>query len=121
MSTDPTERLRRSCLALPEATERETWGGPTFRVHDKIFAMPRDRNGHPSVWCKAAPGIQEALIESKPTHYFFSPYVGHKGWIGVVLDGDLSWDDIADHIHESYRLIAPKRLVVMMSSNVGDG
>jgi len=35
----PTDRLRRICLALPEAEERETWGDPTFRVRDKIFAM----------------------------------------------------------------------------------
>jgi predicted DNA-binding protein (MmcQ/YjbR family) len=106
---DPTERLRHICLTLPEATERETWDAPTFRVRDKIFAMPRD--GHPSVWCKAAPGIQEALINSDPTHYYLPPYVGPKGWIGIRLDGDLPWDEIADHIHDSYRLIAPKRLV----------
>jgi predicted DNA-binding protein (MmcQ/YjbR family) len=95
VATDPNERLRRICLALPEATERETWDAPTFRVRDKIFAMPRGRDGRASVWCKAARGIQEALITSDPTHYFFPPYVGPKGWIGIRLDGDLPWDDIA--------------------------
>ena len=30
-------RLRRLCLALPEAEERETWETPTFRVRGKIF------------------------------------------------------------------------------------
>jgi hypothetical protein len=33
------ERARRICLALPESTEQEAWGEPTFRVKKKIFAM----------------------------------------------------------------------------------
>ena len=32
-------RLRRICLALPEAEERETWETPTFRIGGKIFCM----------------------------------------------------------------------------------
>jgi predicted DNA-binding protein (MmcQ/YjbR family) len=30
--------FRAIALALPEAEERETWGHPTFRVRDKMFA-----------------------------------------------------------------------------------
>jgi uncharacterized protein with HEPN domain len=41
--TNPTERLRRNSLSLPEATERETWDTPTFRVRDKIVAMSSDQ------------------------------------------------------------------------------
>ena len=32
------DELRRAALSLPEAEERETWGPPTFRVRDKLFA-----------------------------------------------------------------------------------
>jgi hypothetical protein len=32
-------RLRKVCLALPEAHEVEAWGEPTFRVRNKLFAM----------------------------------------------------------------------------------
>ena len=39
MSDDPLGRLREICLALPEATEKEAWGTPTFRVRNKIFTM----------------------------------------------------------------------------------
>ena len=31
-------QLRELALGLPGAEERETWGHPTFRVRDKIFA-----------------------------------------------------------------------------------
>jgi hypothetical protein len=30
------ERVRRLCLALPEAHEVEAWGEPTFRARNKI-------------------------------------------------------------------------------------
>jgi hypothetical protein len=48
-SDDPiTARLRRLCLALPEAAEKETWGDPTFRVRDRIFAMANRGDGRVS-------------------------------------------------------------------------
>ena len=34
----PATRLARICLALPEATVVEQWGGPTYRVRNTIFA-----------------------------------------------------------------------------------
>ena len=38
---DPLERARETCLALPEASEKEAWGAPTFRVRNKMFANLR--------------------------------------------------------------------------------
>ena len=104
------EQVRAHCFSLPAAEERETWGEPTFRIRDKIFALLRCRDGQHSVWCKAAPGMQQALIAANPACYFYPPYVGHKGWIGIRLDSDLDWDEAADLISASYRLIAPKRM-----------
>lgn len=104
------ERLRAICLALPEATEQEAWGEPTFRVVKKIFAMVSNDDGRPSVWCKSLPELQEVLVESDPGRYFVPPYLGHKGWVGIRLEGNLDWDDVIDLIEESYQMIAPKRL-----------
>jgi hypothetical protein len=114
MIEEPTERLRAISLALPNATEQETWGEPTYRVRGKIFAMERRGDGRTSCWCKARPGIQAALVESDPARYFIPPYVGHHGWIGVRLDVAVDWDDVADFIEESYRMTAPKRLVAQL-------
>src|SRR5690606_12010049 len=62
------ERLREICMALPEATEKETWGDPTWRVRDRIFAMQKGNQdgGRPSLWLKAAPGDQEVLLALDP-------------------------------------------------------
>ena len=32
-------RVRKVCLALPEAHEKMAWGAPTFRVRDELFAV----------------------------------------------------------------------------------
>ena len=115
MSTDTVlDQLRAICLPLPEATEQGGVGDPTFRVRDKIFAMRHGVNGRMTMWCKAPPGVQEALVTTNPTRFFVPPYVGHHGWIGLWLDVDLDWDEVADLIDESYRLTAPKRLIARL-------
>ena len=112
MSSDPLEQLRAICLVLPEATEGAGVGNPSFRVRDKIFAMRHDlHKGRWSVWCKAAAGVQTMLVGSDPDRYFVPPYVGHHGWVGAWLDGEIDWPLLADLIQKSYRMTAPKRLV----------
>ena len=106
------DRLRAICLALPEAVEKETWGDPTFRVHDRIFALVRHGDGQLSFWCKAPEGSQMVLVGADPDRFFVPPYVGHKGWVGVRLDPEPDWAEVAALVRRSYRLIAPKRLSV---------
>ena len=95
-----------------EAHEVEAWERPTFRVRNKIFAMPRERDGErPSIWCKAAPGVQTLLVTGDPETFYAPPYVGPKGWIGIVLDGNADLEYVTSLLEESYRLVAPKTLV----------
>jgi predicted DNA-binding protein (MmcQ/YjbR family) len=110
----PLDQLRAICLALPEATEQGGVGDPTFRVRDKIFAMQHGMKGRPSMWCKAPPGVQDALVATDPDRFFVPPYVGHHGWVGVFLDVTLDWDEVADLVEESYRMTAPKRLSALL-------
>src|SRR5207253_6569072 len=89
-------RLRKLCLALPEAHEVEAWGEPTFRVKNKLFAMYAAPNNHhgdgrTAVWCKATHMTQDLLVRSEPQRYFVPPYVGPSGWVGVWLDRDVDW------------------------------
>lgn len=108
-------RLRRLCLALPEAHEVEAWGEPTFRVRNKLFALHASAGNHhgggrPAVWCKAAPGNQEIMVRAAPGRFFVPPYVGPSGWVGIWLDGDVDWQEVAGLLEDSYSLVAPKRL-----------
>ena len=115
MSDELLTRLRAVCLALPEATEQRTWETTaTFRVRGKIFAMHNPGGDGETLSCKAPPGMQELLVGSAPERFFVPPYVGHNGWIGVRLDSDADWEEIADLVSESYRMTAPKRLVALV-------
>jgi predicted DNA-binding protein (MmcQ/YjbR family) len=111
MALKPLTRLRRICLALPQAYEQETWGDATFRVRGKIFVVAReDDEGDTTFSCKAPPGSQHVLVNADPRRFYVPPYVGHKGWVGVRLDGKPDWDEIARIVERSYRLVAPRRI-----------
>jgi len=121
MPPRPLTRLRKLCLALPEAHEVEAWGEPTFRVRKKMFAMYANAanhhgNGRHAIWLKAAPGDQARMVQASPDCYFVPPYVGPSGWVGIWLDSGTDWDDVAEFLDEAYRLVAPKRLLKQLDS-----
>ncbi len=105
--------MRTICLTCSEAVEAEAFGAPTFQVRTKNLAMLHQPEGRTSVWCKAPPGAQAAYVASEPDRYFAPPYLEPKGWIAAWLDPESNpdWNEIAAIIDESYRLVAPKRLV----------
>ncbi|HEV7192708.1 MAG TPA: MmcQ/YjbR family DNA-binding protein [Jatrophihabitantaceae bacterium] len=121
MSTDPVERLRRLCLALPETNERASHGEPSFFVRDKKQFVSLDNHHHGAehlaFWCPAVPGAQEQLIAEDSDTFFRPPYVGHRGWVGVRIDGNPDWDEIAAIIVDAYRLVAPKQLSARLDAS----
>jgi hypothetical protein len=116
-------RVRKLCLAFPESSERLSHGEPTFFVGAKaakggkvftMFAGNHHDDGIVGVWLPAAPGAQELLIDANPKRFFRPPYVGPSGWVGVRLDVGPDWDELAELIEESYRLVAPKRALTAL-------
>ena len=55
--------------------------------------------------CGAIPETTEKLSQT----FFKPPYVGVRGWVGIELDS-ISDEDLASHIFDAWRLVAPKRL-----------
>ena len=115
MPPRPITRLRKLCLALPEAHEVEAWGEPTFRVRNKMFAMYAAASNHHgggrhAVWLKSTLGDQKRMVRAAPECFFVPPYVGKSGWVGIWLDGKVDWDDVAEFVREAYKLIAPRKL-----------
>ena len=112
------ERLRKICLALPEANERLSHGEPTwFAGKGKVFAMLDDHHHgaeHVSVWLPQPPGVQEMLIDADPNRFFRPPYVGPSGWIGVVLDRGPDWNVIADLVRDAYVHVATRKLLKLL-------
>src|SRR5437016_3084956 len=97
-STALLARVRRICLALPEAHEKEAWGEATFRVRDRLFVMFADNHhgdGRIAIWCAAPSGAQAAVVDADPRRFFVPPYVGRRGWIGIRLDRRPNWAVVA--------------------------
>jgi hypothetical protein len=105
-------RVRSICLALPGAEERTSHGSPAFfagRQFVMLWPAGHHDNRFPHMWCAAPAGVQEELMSTEPDRFFRPPYVGHRGWIGVRLDGDVDWNEVAAICADAHQLIAPAR------------
>jgi hypothetical protein len=112
---DVLEGLREICMGFPEVTERLSHGTPNWFVRDKRVFVTYWGDGHHGnkfahLWCAAPPGVQQELVDTEPRRFFRPPYVGGRGWLGVRLDVELDWQEIAHICEEAYRVIAPPRL-----------
>ena len=109
------ERLRKMCLALPEANERVSHGEPTwFAGKGKCFAMLDDHHHgaeHVSVWLPLPAGAQGALVASDPDRFFRPPYVGPSGWVGVVLDDRPDWKLVESLVRDAFIHVAKTKLL----------
>lgn len=108
---DQIARVRDMCLALPGATERLSHGEPTFFVAGKVFVMFANNHhgdGRIAVWLPVRDGMQQGIIDAAPQVFFKSPYVGTRGWVGIVLNqiGDA---ELKSHIGLAWDLVRRKR------------
>jgi hypothetical protein len=119
---DVEARVRKICLALPEVTERVSHGSPAFfagRQFVMLWAKGHHDHEFPHLWCAAPPGAQEELVLAEPDRFFRPPYVGHRGWLGLRLDGDVDWDEVDTICEEAFRAIAPKKLLAVLDARRG--
>jgi hypothetical protein len=102
------QEFRNLVSSLPEAEERETWGHPTFRVRDKMFATLSDDGSSATV--KATLPEQAALVAAAPATFDVPAYVGRHGWVGIQL-ATVDPTELRELLVEAWRQTAPKRLV----------
>jgi hypothetical protein len=116
------DRLRPICLGLPESYEEPAWVGTRWRIRKRTFAHVRTVDpDHPVAHARAvepdrpacvlvfrAPGDEIAALVAVG-YPFYKPDWGPTV-LGMALDDDTAWDEVAELLAESYRLLAPKRL-----------
>ena len=101
------KQVRRLCLGLPETTEVEAWGHPTFRAGKKMFAaFGEGMEGADglTIGMKVGHDRQEELL--KDGRFFPTPYAAHQGWVSLRIDGDTDWGEVGGLVREAYRQVA---------------
>lgn len=109
-NAEQVQRLRELCLALPGVSERLSHGEPSWFVKKQFLTLADhhhdDRFGF---WAAAPDGAQEQWLSTDPGRFFRPPYVGGRGWIGVYLDVEQDWEDIAEIVEAAHGVVAPVR------------
>jgi predicted DNA-binding protein (MmcQ/YjbR family) len=101
------KKLRKTCLGLPDAEETVTFGHPTFRVRQKIFAVLEEYKGELGICVNVGKLLQGIFLED--FRFFRTPYIGKHGWVTLrVFAAPLNWKEVAELVKGSYLLASPK-------------
>ncbi len=109
--------LRKHALGYPEAYEEFPWGERVIKVNKKIFLFLHGDTQTLRVTTKLPLSYGAALLApfAKPTGYG----LGKSGWVTATFEkGEQPpFDVLESWIDESYRAIAPKKLVAKRLSS----
>ena len=108
------EKLRAFALSLPETTEDHPWGEDVVKVRGKIFVF-LGSTGSQRMTVKLEESHSHALSVdgAEPTGYG----LGRSGWVTVPLRAEgVNLALLRDWVEESYRIVAPKRLVAALDA-----
>lgn len=109
-------RVRAIALGLPGAGEKVSHGRPHFFTKRTfcIFGGSQRIDGawvahDAAVLIKPDPADEPALRQDP--RFWIPAYLGPSGWLGLDLDANGAWDEVAELIDASYRVTAPVTLV----------
>jgi predicted DNA-binding protein (MmcQ/YjbR family) len=109
-------RLRAHALTFPEATEEFPWGERAIKVRAKAFLFLRADGAGVSFSVKLPTSAADALElpYAEPTQYG----LGKHGWVTFKVDAtrDAPLPAFIAWIEESYRAVAPKKLVAALDA-----
>jgi predicted DNA-binding protein (MmcQ/YjbR family) len=110
------DKARDFALSLPGAVEDHPWGEDVAKVNGKIFVFLGSA-GSRRLTVKLEESHAHALSidGAEPTGYG----LGNSGWVTVPLRAEgVGVSLLRDWIEESYRIVAPKRLVAELDGEV---
>jgi hypothetical protein len=121
------DRLRLTCLDLPEAYEEQAWVGTRWMVSKKNFAhVLMVAEGWPPAYARAAgtdSGCVLTFRSPQPTvevaRFAHPPFFGAPWFpniVGLLISATTDWEDIAELLTGSYRTLAPKKLVDLLDA-----
>ncbi len=108
------ETLRQFALGFPEAHEDRPWGHVAIKVRRKTFVFLAASDGGLSLSAKLPESNQEALLLPFAARTGYG--LGKSGWVTASFDVDQAppLQVLFGWIDESFRAIAPKKLVEVL-------
>ena len=108
------DKLLAFALAFPGASEDHPWGEDVAKVNGKVFAfLGVAESKRMTVKLAESHGHALSIEGAEPTGYG----LGKSGWVTVPLRASgVTLDLLRDWIEESYRIVAPKRLVSQLDA-----
>jgi predicted DNA-binding protein (MmcQ/YjbR family) len=108
-------RLMKLALSYPEAYEDHPWGENVVKVNKKIFVffgVPDNRDFGLGVKLPIEGEFARSLPFCEPSGYG----LGKAGWVSASFTktDDVPVDMLKDWIDESYRAVAPKKLIKLL-------
>ena len=112
--------VRAVCLRLPEAYEEPAWAGIRWRIRKRTFAhvLSVDELAGLVTVMSFRAGVSELEVLHRTGHPLFRPSAG-RGVVGLVIDDTTDWHEVRELLIDSYRLLAPKRLAVLIDGPSG--
>jgi predicted DNA-binding protein (MmcQ/YjbR family) len=108
---DLLAELRRAAFALPDAWEDHPWGESVAKVGKKVFVFfGMSAPGDPVGFTVKLPRSGEEAL-SLPFTVPAGYGLDRGGWVTVTAPPDAPPEMLVAWIEESYRAVAPKRLV----------
>ncbi|MGW3913209.1 MmcQ/YjbR family DNA-binding protein [Streptomyces sp. NPDC005070] len=109
------QKVRGFALGLPGASEEFPWGETVAKVNAKVFVfLGLDDGSYPlGVTVKLKDEAAHAHALTSPGAVPAGYGLGRAGWVRVPLEeqGAPAAELLCDWVEESYRVIAPKRLI----------
>ncbi|MFF3705633.1 MmcQ/YjbR family DNA-binding protein [Streptomyces phaeochromogenes] len=114
------EKVREFALGLPGAAEEFPWGESVAKVNKKVFVFLGVADGsYPlGVTVKLKDEVAHAHALSSPGAEPAGYGLGKAGWVRVPLEekGAPAAELLCDWVEESYRTIAPKKLIAELDA-----
>lgn len=108
------DRVRSICLELPETYEEPAWVGVRWRIRKRtvahVFSIEIEREPVNAVMFRSTGAELEVLRGIGP------PYFAEwKDAVMMTLDDRTDWTEVAELLTESYRFLAPKKLIAKLA------
>ena len=117
MSDVLADPVRQFAAGLPEAWEDHPWGETVYKVGKKVFVFLGIPDPGSELHCTVK--LRDSHEEAMAFEWVVPAAYGlaRGGWVSCTVPDDAPLEMITGWIEESYRIVAPKKLVAQLPSD----